>query len=124
MDNFQTFSIDFPLRKASQGPFIVFFFGDSTVNKKLHQDSAKRRPLKRAWSDGRGLEHGKRKNMCRTCDMYNWLVVEPTPLKNMKVSWDNEIPIYGTVKHVPKNQPAITNHLFGKGSLNLCMISW
>jgi hypothetical protein len=22
----------------------------------------------------------------------NWLVVEPTPLKNMKVSWDDEIP--------------------------------
>ena len=22
----------------------------------------------------------------------NWLVVEPTPLKNMKVSWDEKIP--------------------------------
>ena len=24
-----------------------------------------------------------------------WLVVEPTPLKNMKVSWDHEIPKFG-----------------------------
>ena len=23
-----------------------------------------------------------------------WLVVEPTPLKNMKVSWNDDIPIY------------------------------
>ena len=29
----------------------------------------------------------------------------PTPLKNMKVSWDDDIPIYGKIKHVPKHQP-------------------
>ena len=25
-------------------------------------------------------------------DLWIWLVVEPTPLKNMKVNWDDEIP--------------------------------
>ena len=35
----------------------------------------------------------------------NWLVVEPTPLKNMKVSWDDEIPnIWKNKIHVPEHQ--------------------
>jgi len=28
--------------------------------------------------------------------------------KKMKVSWDYEIPIYGKIKNVPNQQPAIT----------------
>ena len=37
----------------------------------------------------------------------------PTPLKNMKFSWDDDIPyiyiiyIYGKIKNVPNHQPAI-----------------
>jgi hypothetical protein len=31
--------------------------------------------------------------------MVDWLVVS-TPLKNMKVSWDDEIPIYGKIIHM------------------------
>ena len=33
----------------------------------------------------------------------NWLVVS-TPLKNMKVSWDNNPIYYGKIKHVPNHQ--------------------
>jgi len=36
----------------------------------------------------------------------NWLVVEPTPLKNMIVSWDDDIPnIWKNKIHVPNHQP-------------------
>ena len=31
----------------------------------------------------------------------------PAPLKNMKVSWDDEIPIYGKITNVPNHQPVI-----------------
>ena len=35
-----------------------------------------------------------------------WLVVEPTPLKNMKINWDDELPnIWENESHVPKHQP-------------------
>ena len=35
-----------------------------------------------------------------------WLVVEPTPLKNMKVSWDDDIPNrWENKSHVPNHQP-------------------
>ena len=37
----------------------------------------------------------------------SWLVVEPYPLKNdgVKVSWDDEIPIWKNRIHVPNHQP-------------------
>ena len=35
-----------------------------------------------------------------------WLVVW-TPLKNMKVNWDDYSQIYGKNKHVPNNQPVL-----------------
>ena len=34
-----------------------------------------------------------------------WLVVEPTPLKNMKINWDDEIS--NIWKNAPKHQPVI-----------------
>ena len=36
-----------------------------------------------------------------------WLVVEPTPLKNMLVSWDyySLFSVYGQKEHVPNHQP-------------------
>ena len=35
----------------------------------------------------------------------------PTPLKNMKVSWDDDIPnIWKHKIHVPNHQPVIINH--------------
>ena len=40
-------------------------------------------------------------------EMLTWLVVEPTPVKNMKVNWDDEIPqLYGKTieKHGPNHQ--------------------
>ena len=39
--------------------------------------------------------------------MHHWLVVS-TPLKNMKVNWDDYsilFPIYGKIKNVPNHQP-------------------
>ena len=36
--------------------------------------------------------------------MFTWLVVS-TPLKNMKVSWDDEIPNIWKIKNVPNHQP-------------------
>jgi len=36
--------------------------------------------------------------------MYGWLVVS-TPLKNMKVSWDDVIPNLWKIKDVPNHQP-------------------
>jgi hypothetical protein len=41
-----------------------------------------------------------------------WLVVEPTPLKNMSgVSWDDDIPnIRKNKSHVPNHQPVHVNH--------------
>ena len=41
----------------------------------------------------------------------DWLVVELTPLKNMEVNWDDEIPDVWK-KNVPKHQPAVG--FFGK----------
>jgi hypothetical protein len=41
-----------------------------------------------------------------------WLVVEPTPLKNMKVSWDDEIPNIWEKKkntNVPNHQPIVNS---------------
>ena len=39
---------------------------------------------------------------------YIWLVVKPTPLKNMKVSWDDDIPyIWKNKIHVPNHQPVM-----------------
>ena len=36
---------------------------------------------------------------------YIWLVVEPTPLKNLKVNWDDELPnIWKNKNHVPNHQ--------------------
>ena len=36
----------------------------------------------------------------------DWLVVEPTPLKNLKVNWDDDIPNIWKIKsHVPHHQP-------------------
>ena len=35
---------------------------------------------------------------------YVWLVVS-TPLKNMKVSWDDDSQLNGKIKHVPNHQP-------------------
>jgi hypothetical protein len=32
--------------------------------------------------------------------MINWLIVEPTPLKNMKVSWDDDSQLNGKIKNV------------------------
>jgi hypothetical protein len=34
-------------------------------------------------------------------------LVVSTPLKNMKVSWDDYSHIYGKIKHVPNHQPVI-----------------
>ena len=34
-----------------------------------------------------------------------WLVVEPTHLNNMKVSWDDFFPLNGKIKNVPNHQP-------------------
>ena len=31
-------------------------------------------------------------NLWNIYDMMIWLVVEPTPLQNMKVNWDDDIP--------------------------------
>jgi hypothetical protein len=36
-----------------------------------------------------------------------WLVIEPTPLKNIKVSWDDDIPNIWKKNHVPKHQPVV-----------------
>jgi hypothetical protein len=41
----------------------------------------------------------------------------PTPLKSMKVSWDDSYPIYGNIKHVPNHQPVLHvqyNYYFSK----------
>ena len=38
---------------------------------------------------------------------YIWLVVEPTPVKNMKVNWDDDIPSIWKIKHVPNHRPNI-----------------
>ena len=37
-------------------------------------------------------------------NLWIWLVVEPTPLKNMKVSWDDEF------HNIWKNKFNVTNH--------------
>ena len=42
----------------------------------------------------------------------NWLVVEPTPLKNMFVSWDDDIPNW-MEKNVPNHQPAVVVDKYG-----------
>ena len=44
----------------------------------------------------------------KICQMKSniWLVVGQTPLKNMKVNWDDDIP-YGERKNVPNHQPDI-----------------
>ena len=42
-----------------------------------------------------------------------------TPLKNMKVSWDYDIPIYGQIKNVPNHQPVI---LFGVNLWVCCLM--
>ena len=36
----------------------------------------------------------------------NWLVVDKTPLKNMKVNWDDYAHYMEKIKHVPNHQPA------------------
>jgi hypothetical protein len=42
------------------------------------------------------------------CHLYNLVGGIPTPLKNMKVSWDDEIPnIWKVIGHVPNHQPVI-----------------
>ena len=39
-------------------------------------------------------------------------MVEPTPLKNMKVSWDDDIPnIWGNKIYGPNHQPGLKNLL-------------
>jgi hypothetical protein len=43
--------------------------------------------------------------------MNNWLVVS-TPLKNMKVSWD-DYSQYGKIKHVPNHQP-VYNDIYNR----------
>ena len=39
-----------------------------------------------------------------------WLVVS-TPLKHMKVNWDDDIPSIWEIKHVPNHQPGIYDYL-------------
>ena len=40
------------------------------------------------------------------CIILGWLVVEPTPLKNMKVNWDDELPMsYGKIKVMFQSPP-------------------
>ena len=55
-----------------------------------------------------------------------WLVVS-TPLKNMKVSWDDEIPnIWKNKIHVPNHQPVIYidyRYLVGLATKN-CDFPW
>jgi hypothetical protein len=47
-----------------------------------------------------------------------WLVVEPTPLKNMKVSWDDEIPnMWGKKEHKCSKPP--TNSKFPGARLDI-----
>ena len=36
---------------------------------------------------------------------YSWLVVEPTPLKNMKVSWDDDSQYMGKQQMIPYMLP-------------------
>ena len=39
-------------------------------------------------------------------NLWIWLVVDQTPLKNMKVNWDDEIPnVWESKVHVPNHQP-------------------
>ena len=39
-----------------------------------------------------------------------WLVVS-TPLKNVKVNWDDDIPFcYRNIKHVPNHQPGMIQY--------------
>ena len=49
----------------------------------------------------------------RTLVLQIWLVVQPLR-KNMKVSWDDEIPnIWKVIRHVPNHQPEINMNIIG-----------
>ena len=48
-------------------------------------------------------------------NLWIWLVVDgvPTPLKNMKVNWEDDIPkIWENTSHVPKHQPVCRFHSY------------